>query len=1179
MTIAGGDDTTIGGAIAGGSNIAIIKSGNGTLTLAGNNTFTGGVTINAGTLLLTNVGALNSTTPDAIAFGAASTGTLTLNGSSVSLRGLTTNASVGSPVVQNASGASAVLTINNASSNTYSGVLQNGTGAGTLALVKSGAGALTLSGPNTYSGGTTLAGGTLISATTGSLGAGPVTLNGGTLRVSAASSSVAVSGFGGSGTGWTVNSSGITSTPITNNVLTLTDDAGNEARSAFFNAPQPFAIGTAGFTASFNYTPGGSLGADGATFILHNDSRGTAALGGGGGALGVSGITPSAEWEINIYNGHTIGTNFVTNGGNGNYNGTGAVNIAGGDPINVTLTYDPVQHTISEMLTDPTANTTFTTSYSNINLSTALGAAGTAYIGFTGATGGLSSTQTISNFSYSVVASLPGVYGNGVVVPGNTTATIDVGPTITNPTVNMGTLSVTAGSISTLNVTATTAATNQTYGLSLGNTTLSSNLVLNVANNTNGGGNAAGSLSLGAVGDGGSGLGITIAGPGSVVLRSANSYSGPTVINSGTLKLADGSTNNITNSPSVSIGAAGNLDVTGLAGGTLLLGTTRSQTLQGSGLLIGSLTVANGSTLVGASGAKLTIAGGVSLQNGSISSFTLGTPNDSENASTALVNISGGGLSVTGTNIVNFSGTAQLGTYELYAFTGPGPSAGQFSLGTVTSGHFQYSFSTALSNELDLIVSNPIGSAAWNYAGNGNYSAVSKWDPGQIPNGAGLSATFGNGTSNSINLPNVTVTVDDAISVGTLIFNNSNGTGYTLGNDGIAGHGLTLNNSGSGANVNVTAGNQSIFSNLTFADAANFNIASGCSLLLSLGTIDESGGSRPLTKVGGGTLTIDSPSGYTGTTTVSAGILQTTPTGTIGPGPLVVSTSGGVNSTLSLNNDQTVSSLFGTAAGAGTARVSVAGGTTFTVAQSGNTTFPGTLNLSGTAATFVKSGGGALELGAAPTFAAASMLTVSGGTLRFNVATGSAAVGASVTATVSNGATLELAGMVSALSFGPNRVNITNSSNAAAGILVSGIHQQVGGIDGNGTSQVIAGSDLTADHIVQSALVIGGAAGNPALVTIDPSDASGNPVDQSSSFALAGSLTPSGHFGAGETSSANFRTVDITDLAAPLAGNSAVGDDLAAVPEPSTLVLVLLALLGVISQRIAMRWRDWRNEF
>ena len=65
----------------------------------------------------------------------------------------------------------------------------------------------------------------------------------------------------------------------------------------------------------------------------------------------------------------------------------------------------------------------------------------------------------------------------------------------------------------------------------------------------------------------------------------------------------------------------------------------------------------------------------------------------------------------------------------------------------------------------------------------------------------------------------------------------------------------------------------------------------------------------------GGTLTIDTPSSYTGTTTVAAGTLQTTATGTIGAGALIVSSAGGINSTLSLNNDQTVGSLTGTVAG------------------------------------------------------------------------------------------------------------------------------------------------------------------------------------------------------------------------------------------------------------------------
>ena len=94
---------------------------------------------------------------------------------------------------------------------------------------------------------------------------------------------------------------------------------------------------------------------------------------------------------------------------------------------------------------------------------------------------------------------------------------------------------------------------------------------------------------------------------------------------------------------------------------------------------------------------------------------------------------------------------------------------------------------------------------------------------------------------------------------------------------------------------------------------------------------------------------------------------------------------------------------------------------------------------------------------------------VNSGTLRFNVVSGAAAIGTGVTATIASGATLELAGSVSALSSGGNRVNITNNS-SSPGILVSGTNQQVGNIDGAGTTQVNAGSDLTANHIIQSAL-------------------------------------------------------------------------------------------------------------
>ncbi len=129
-----------------------------------------------------------------------------------------------------------------------------------------------------------------------------------------------------------------------------------------------------------------------------------------------------------------------------------------------------------------------------------------------------------------------------------------------------------------------------------------------------------------------------------------------------------------------------------------------------------------------------------------------------------------------------------------------------------------------------------------------------------------------------------------------------------------------------------------------------------------------------------------------------------------------------------------------------------------------------------------------------------------------------------------------------------------------------------------GNTQVNAGASLTADHIVQGALVIGGTSGSHSLVTIDASDASGNPLGQSSGLVVAGSLTPSGPFGAGGISSANLSSGGGADLAAPSARNPAVGGDRSPVPEPSTLVLMYLAISVMIGQRVTLR-RDGRNKY
>ena len=194
-------------------------------------------------------------------------------------------------------------------------------------------------------------------------------------------------------------------------------------------------------------------------------------------------------------------------------------------------------------------------------------------------------------------------------------------------------------------------------------------------------------------------------------------------------------------------------------------------------------------------------------------------------------------------------------------------------------------------------------------------------------------------------------------------------------------------------------------------------------------------------------------------------------------------------------------------------------------------------------------------------------MNVTGGTLRFNLGAGPATVGVGVTATVAAGATLELAGSFSALASTANQVNIKNDSQAiAGGILVSGIHQQVGSIDGTGNVVIAAGRDLTASAIRQNALIIGGTAGSPATghhrrFEWEQRDGRRQTTDRRTRLAdcsmnalLLWSGTRIDPFGLNShRSELIHRSRDMATR--PLAPSET------AVPEPSTIVLALLAVL------------------
>jgi autotransporter-associated beta strand protein len=158
------------------SNGGIIKTGVGQHLFSGANTYIGGTTIQQGTLQLGNASALGSTTATLTVNG----GLLDINNQTVSVGNLTGSGGT----IYNNGNAARTFTIGNGggTGGNFQGVIANNTnaGAGSLALVKTAAGSIILSGNNTYTGATLISGGVLQignGGTTGSLATSALTNN------------------------------------------------------------------------------------------------------------------------------------------------------------------------------------------------------------------------------------------------------------------------------------------------------------------------------------------------------------------------------------------------------------------------------------------------------------------------------------------------------------------------------------------------------------------------------------------------------------------------------------------------------------------------------------------------------------------------------------------------------------------------------------------------------------------------------------------------------------------------------------------------------------------------------------------------------------------------------------------------------------------------------------------
>ena len=410
-------------------------------------------------------------------------------------------------------------------------------------------------------------------------------------------------------------------------------------------------------------------------------------------------------------------------------------------------------------------------------------------------------------------------------------------------------------------------------------------------------------------------------------------------------------------------------------------------------------------------------------------------------------------------------------------------------------------------------------------------------------------ATFGgtsNGTQGNVMLADSGGNPAN-FTVGGLIFASSS-TPYTIGYQGTGS--LTLDNGGNngGPSIEVDSGviEPIISANLILADSVSksttFNIA-GTSSLDVIGPISESMTypGQSITLIGGGTLELGSPNSYTGGTTVNNGTLKSTPARQhrhLGTGRWP---STAARSIVICATPLAIGSLSGT--GAGTLNVNAG---TLTVNQTNSEIFAGTLSLaSGTNLTVTSSNNSTLTIAGAPTFTGSNMLNVNSGTLAFDVTSGTPTVGTGVTVAVASGATLQLAGSVSALSAGGTSAAVNNSGT----LKVTGTNQTVGVVSGvasvsgpttyDGDTVVGDGmnaANLTATQILQNSLTINAG----STVTIAPA---GDPpaAIPATSGAVAGNsaATPARSVSEGDSSeSASSDTDPFTAIQSAIASGA-----------------------------------------
>jgi autotransporter-associated beta strand protein len=521
-----GSVNTIGGDIVNGTRVTgnVIKSGTSTWTLSGNNTYTGNTTVSGGVLITAKAAALP---------GINTTGKVVFNGGTIGARvggsGWTT-AEVDT-LLANATKTSGALGIDSTNGNLTQWTAFNTTNLGsTLGLTKLGNNTLTLNLANTYAGATVISGGTLTLGANNALPATAVSIGNATLNAATLSHTVG-----------TLNVTG-------NAVINL----GNGG-ALVFAAGSPAWTGTLTLTGAFQSGSSLKFGNNGSSLTTDQLSR-ISALGFAGFGLNSGGFLTATTVPTYTLSNTTsdlngtctpTGITVVAEGGSQTYTLT-----PNADCVVATLTVNgvPVPPAPSYTFSNVLANQTISATFVNIATADLHWDSNSATPGFGNTTGTWGTSQFWTIDASGSSAPLP--------ITTLTTSSVNFGSATLN--YNNAAVSIAAGGVSAGNLTFG-AGQSTPLTLSGGSITLGATAVITVNNAAN---TIASELT-------GAGTSLTKAGPGSLTLSAANTYSGTTAIAAGTLRL--GVSNVLPDGL-----AAGNVDVTG----TLDLNTF-SETING----------------------------------------------------------------------------------------------------------------------------------------------------------------------------------------------------------------------------------------------------------------------------------------------------------------------------------------------------------------------------------------------------------------------------------------------------------------------------------------------------------------------------------------------------------------------------------------------------------------------